>query len=57
VPAGLAGQPSGAVAQAEAAEWASLYRAVVATSQPNVLPDLTAYQAWGPLAARFSFTL
>jgi hypothetical protein len=45
------------VAQAEAAEWASLYRALVTTCQQNVLPDLTSYQAWGPLAARFSFTL
>jgi hypothetical protein len=57
VPADLAGQPSSAVAQAEAAEWASLYRALVTTCQQNVLPDLTSYQAWGPLAARFSFTL
>ena len=57
VPADLAGQPSSAVTQAEAAEWASLYRALATTCQQNVLPDLTSYQAWGPLAARFSFTL
>jgi hypothetical protein len=55
--AGLAGQPLSAVAQAEAAEWASLYRALAATCQQNALADLKAYQAWGPLAARFSFTL
>ncbi|NBH07906.1 P-loop NTPase fold protein [Amycolatopsis sp. SID8362] len=51
------GELAPAVPAHDSAEWARLHRGLEASHRPGVLDDLATYQRWGPVIARFGFTL